>query len=127
MSEETTTYYNSANVALPDTFKGDTWDGLTWAISSVDADDTRFAETLSLVRFQLQDADGVAALTLSSATSGEITINTATANAWSVTVEARKLTITPGEYYYGLEFTNSAGVEKTHLTGTLKVLNDPVV
>lgn len=124
---ETTTLYSTANVKLPDTFKGDTWDGLTWAIDSVDADDTRFAAALSLCRFQLQDLDGNTELTLTSATSGQVTINTATANAWSVTVEPRILSLDAGEYLYGLEFTDADGVVKTYLTGSLTVLADPVV
>lgn len=124
---ETTTLYSSANVKLPDTFKGDTWDGLTWAISSVDPEDTRFASTLSLCRFELQTLSGTSALALSSATAGQVTINTATANAWSVTVEPRVLTLSAGEYLYGLEFTDSAGVIKTYLTGSLTVLADPVI
>lgn len=124
---ETTTLYSSANVKLPDTFKGDTWDGLTWAIASVDADDTRFDSTLTAVRFQLQTLAGVSALSLTSATSGEITINTATANAWSITVEPRILSVTAGEYLYGLEFTDADGVVKTYLTGSLTVLADPVI
>jgi hypothetical protein len=124
---DTTTLNSSANVKLPDTFKGDTWDGLTWEISSVDPDDTRFAANLSLVRFQLQNLANVSALSLSSATPGEITINTATANEWSVTIEPRILTIEAGEYLYGLEFTDADGVVKTYLTGSLTVQHDPVI
>lgn len=124
---ENTTLYSTSNVKLPDTFKGDTWDGLTWELSSVDADDTRFSATLSLCRFELQTLAGVAALSLSSATAGQITINNATANSWSVTVEPRILSIAAGEYLYGLEFTDADGVVKTYLTGSLTVLDDPVI
>jgi hypothetical protein len=124
---DTAIIYSSANVKLPDTFKNDTWDGLTWAISSVDTEDTRFASALSSVRFQLQTVSGTSALTLTSATAGEITINTATANAWSVTIEPRILAIADGEYLYGLEFTDADGVVKTYLTGSLTVLADPVI
>jgi len=124
---ENTTLYSSANVKLPDTFKGDTWDGLTWAIVSVDADDTRFASALSLCRFELQTLAGVAALSLTSATAGQVTINTTTANAWSVTVEPRILSIAAGEYIYGLEFTDADGVVKTYLSGSLTILADPVI
>ena len=118
---------NPLNITLPATFKNDTWDGLTWAITSVDAADTRFAAALSLVRFQLQDSDGTAALTLSSATSGEVTINTATGNAWSVTVDERVLTLAAGIYSFGLEFTDADSVVKTHLAGTLEIKADPVI
>ena len=124
---DTTTLYSASNVKLPDTFKGDTWDGLTWEISSVDADDTRFAAALVGCRFELQTLAGVAALSLSSATAGQITINNSAANAWSVTVESRILSLAAGEYLYGLEFTDADGVVKTYLTGSLTVLADPVL
>jgi hypothetical protein len=124
---DTAIIYSSANVKLPDTFKNDTWDGITWAISSVDSNDSRFASALSSVRFQLQTVSGTSALTLTSATAGEITINTATSNAWSVTIEPRILAIADGEYLYGLEFTDADGVVKTYLTGSLTVLADPVI
>jgi hypothetical protein len=118
---------NPRNITLPSARKSNTWDGLTWAISSVDAGETEFATELSLVRFQLQDSDGNAVLTLSSATTGEVTINTATADAWSVTVEARVLDLTPGIYSFGLEFTDANGDIKTHLAGTQEITRDLVI
>jgi len=84
---------NPKQVVLPPVNKSNTWDGLTWAITSVDADDTEFAAALSLVRFQLQDSSGNIALTLSSANSGEVTINNSTSNTWSVTVDPRILSV----------------------------------
>jgi hypothetical protein len=118
---------NIQNIELPWTVSSNTWDGLTWALTSVDGDDTRFASTLSLVRFQLQDSTGAVALTLTSATAEQVTINTATANAWSVTVEPRILTLTAGVYSFGLEFTDSASVVKTYLAGTLEIKPDRVI
>jgi len=118
---------NLQNIPLPWTITSNTWDGLTWALTSVDAADTRFAAVLSSVRFQLQDSTGAAALTLSSAVSGEITITTATANAWSVTVESRILTLAGGIYSYGMEFTDADGVIKTYLAGTLEIKPDRVI
>ena len=114
------------NQTLPSTVKGDTWDGLTWEITSVDAEDTEFADTLTLARFQLQDDTGAAALTLTSATPGQVTINTATANAWSVTVEPRVLSLDAGSYSWGLELTDSGGVVKTRAGGFIEIIQDPV-
>jgi len=118
---------NIQNIPLPATVSSNTWDGLTWELTSVDAADTRFAAVLSSVRFQLQDGDGNAALTLSSASAGQVTINTATANAWSVTVEPRILSLAPGIYSYGLEFTDADGTVKTYLAGTLQIQPDRVI
>jgi hypothetical protein len=119
---ETNDYCQYAD--LPMTRKGDTWDGLTLAIAS---DDTEFEGTLVTARFQLQDSDGVSALTLSSAVSGEVTINSASPGAWSVTVEPRAITIDAGTYGYGLELTDSNSVVKTRLVGTLPVNPDAVI
>ena len=118
---------NNLNVTLPPARSSNTWDGLTWAITSVDAGETEFAAALSLCRFQLQDSDGAVVLTLSSATSGEVTINAATADAWSVTVEPRILSLTAGIYSFGLEFTDSDGGVKTHLGGTQEFTRDLVI
>jgi hypothetical protein len=118
---------NPRNITLPATFQGDTWGGLTWAITAVDPEVTEFTADLALVRFQLQNTAGSAALTLSSATTGEVTINTATADAWSVTVEARVLDLTPGIYSFGLEFTDANGDIKTHLAGTQEITRDLVI
>lgn len=112
---------------LPETFTGKTWDGLTWVISDVAAEDTEFDAALSLARFQFQDADGAVALTLTSATAGQVTINVATANAWSVTVEPRVLTLTAGTYTYGLETTDANSREKTRMAGTIVLKSDPVI
>ena len=110
---------------LPATFKGCTWDGLTWVISDVDGDDTEFAAALSSASFQLQDADGVSVLSLTSATPGEVTINVATANAWSVTVEPRILSVAAGAYTYALETTDADGRKKPRIAGSIQVKPDP--
>lgn len=115
------------NFVLPDTFKGDTWDGFTWSISDVESNDSEYSATLTLARFQLQSESGTAALTLTSQTSGEVTINTASANAWSVTVEPRILNLDAGTYSYGLETTDADGVVKTRMAGILEIKADPVI
>jgi hypothetical protein len=112
---------------LPETFAGKTWDGLTWTVSAVEAEETEYDAALTSARFQFQDADGAVALTLSSATAGQVTINTATANAWSITVEPRILTLTAGTYTYGLETTDADGREKPRMAGTIVIKPDPVV
>lgn len=109
-------------VTLTPIVQGDTWDGLQCSFSS---DGTAFADDLSLVRFQFQDEDGTSALTLSSAVSGEVTINDA-AN-WTFTVEPRIISIEPGTYSIGIETTDSAGIKKTRIAGTIEIIPDPVI
>lgn len=118
---------NLLNFPLPETFTGKTWDGLTWSVSNVADGDTEFAAALVSARFQLQDADGNADQTLTSATAGQVTLNVTTANLWSVTVEPRVITLAAGTYTYGLETVDANGVEKARMAGTLIIKTDPVV
>jgi hypothetical protein len=111
------------NITLADHIQNDTWDGLTVSASSTG---TAFDGTLALVRMQFQDSAGAAVLTLSSATSGQITISSSTPNAWSFTVEGRALTILPAIYSWGIEMVDDAGIVKTRLAGTKKIKPDPV-
>lgn len=104
-------------------YKNDTWDGFTVALSS---DGTAFAGTLTLVRVAFTNSSGTIALTLSSANSGEITINSATPNSWNFTVEPQVLTLTGDIYSYGVELTDDAGIVKTRLAGIIQIKNDPV-
>ena len=117
----------AGNISLPKTYAGDTWDGLTWAISDA-AGDTEYAGTLTLVRFQLQDSSGAAVLTLTSADPAAVSINSAAPYGWSVTVEPRVLALAPGDYTFGLEFSDDSTTParvKTRLAGTLEILPDP--
>jgi hypothetical protein len=114
------------SIRLPETFKGDTWDGMTWRLADVPAGATEFAGTLTLARFQLQSETGEPALTLSSATAGQVTITNAAPNQWQVTVEPRALTIAAGTYRWGLETTDSTGLVKIRIGGTLKIKPDLV-
>jgi hypothetical protein len=118
---------NPFNITLPTAITGDTWDGMTWTVSDVSPDDTEFAAALVTATFQLQDESGVPVLTLSSAVVGEVTINVATANEWSVTVESRILTLTPGVYSYGLKTVDADDVEKTKVAGILIIEAQPVL
>lgn len=112
-------------VELPCAYKDTTWDGLTWEIQSTDS--TEFASVLSSARFQLKDSSGVAALTLSSAVGGEITLNVTAASQWSITVEDRLMTLNAGVYSWNLETTDAAGKIKNRLIGNLLVKADPVL
>ncbi|MEY3898670.1 MAG: hypothetical protein RLZZ214_4192 [Verrucomicrobiota bacterium] len=118
---------NHLAVTLPDVFQSETWDGITWAIESVDAGETEFASTLASARFQMQDTSGNVALDLTSATEGQVTINESAPNAWSVTVEPRILTLSSGVYSWGFETTDSAGVVKIRLAGSIKIKGDLVI
>jgi hypothetical protein len=116
-------------VTFPETFTGDTWDGFTFVVSDA-AEDTDYAGALTLARCQLQDYTGASALSLSSAVSGQVTINVSSAYLWSVTVEPRILTLSAGTYSVGLELTDNSTSPpriKTRLTGTLQVCSDPVL
>ena len=117
------------SIPLPDVFQGDTWDGLTWEIESVDPDDTEHAGTLTQAIFQLTDSAGAVALTLDSDNVADaVTLNVTTPNAWSVTVEARTMTLAAGSYSWALRmFDDSATPErrKVRIFGTLRVNADP--
>ena len=112
-------------IELPCTFSTCTWPGFTWRIDSTDA--TEFDAVLSSAAFQLQNEDGTAALTLTSATAGQVTLNVTTARAWSITVEPRILSLDPGNYSWALETTDADGVKQPRLLGTLTVKPDPIV
>jgi hypothetical protein len=116
MSCETT---SPPYIQLPSTYKDCTWDGLTWTVTA--SDGTEFADTLSSATFVLKDEDGTAVLTLTSATAGQITLNVTTADAWSLTVEPRILTLSAATYSWTLTTTDSASVVKPRLVGTLQI------
>jgi hypothetical protein len=115
------------NFPLPDAFKGCTWPGLTWTVTAVDDGDTEFAAALVSAKFQMQDSSGNAILTLSSAVSGEVTLNATTANAWSITVEGRIMTAAAGNYTYALETTDADGIVSPRMSGTIRVNPDPTI
>lgn len=112
-------------VELPCAFKDATWDGLTFRIDSTDS--TEFDAVLTSARFQLQNAAGAAALTLTSAVGGEITLNVTSPKLWSITVEKRLLTLDAGIYSWALETTDADGTIKVQLIGTLTVKPDLIL
>jgi len=109
-------------VHLPCTYKDATWDGLTWRITSTDS--TEFDAVLSSAKFQLKDSNGAAALTLTSATAGQVTLNKTAARQWDITVESRILSLDAGIYSWALETTDADGVIKPRLIGDLKINAD---
>jgi hypothetical protein len=109
-------------VHLPCTYKDATWDGLTWRITSTDS--TEFDAVLSSAKFQLKDSNGAAALTLTSATAGQVTLNKTAARQWDITVESRILSLDAGIYSWALETTDANGVIKPRLIGDLKINAD---
>ena len=118
---------NLHGIELPATFKGKKWGGFTWSVTSVDAGDTEFEGVLSLARFQLQNSSGEAVLTLSSATVGQVTLNETAANAWSVTVEPRILSLDAGVYSWGLETTAFGDLPQVQISGSIEIKSDPVI
>lgn len=120
--------YNQS-IPLPSVFQGDTWDGLTWEIESVDADDTEHAGTLTRAVFQLTDSTGSAALHLDSENVADaVTLNETAPNAWSVTIEPRAMLLAAGSYSWALRmFDDSATPErrKVNIFGTLPIKASP--
>ena len=106
---------------LPDTKEGCTWRGLTWTIDGVDADNTQYDATLTLAEFIAQDSTGAVVLTLTSATAGQVTINSSAANSWSVTAEPRILSLTSGFYPFTFFTTDSSGVRAPRWEGTFRI------
>jgi hypothetical protein len=103
---------------------GETWAGLTFAVTS--SDDTEYGETLTRVRMTWKNSAGVAALTLDSNTAGQITITTATPYAWDFTVEPVALSIPAGVYSWAIETTGDGGtVDKDRIAGTQQITTDP--
>lgn len=113
-------------LTLPDAYEGCTWDGLTWTIDSVDDGNTEYAAILSLAEFEFKDSTGVFALALSSTVSGEVTINTASSNAWSVTVEPRAMTLSAGVYSFALVTTDADSVKSPQIIGSIRIHAQPI-
>jgi hypothetical protein len=107
-------------IDLPDTKEGCTWDGLSWAVSDPE-DSTDYAATLALAEFVATDSTGATVLTLTSATSGQVTITTATANAWDITVEPRILSLEAGFYSFTLFTTDSNSRRKPRWEATFRI------
>lgn len=111
-------------IKLDSVASGETWGGFTFTIDS--SDDTDYAAALSRIRMTFKNSSGTAALTLDSNTAGQITIDTATAYAWSFTVEPRTLSLTAGNYSWAVETTDADSVvDKDKLAGTIQITTDP--
>ena len=112
---------------LNPTASGETWAGMTFAITS--SDDTKYADTLTRVRMTwLNSSTGAVALTLDSDAVGEITIDSAVAFAWGFTVIERILSLAAGYYSYAVEVTDSGGIiDKDFIAGTHEITVDPHV
>ena len=112
------------NITLDPVASGETWGGLTFTIDS--SDDTDYAATLSRVRMTWKNDAGTAVLTLDSDTAGQITIEAATAYAWSFTVEPVTLSLVAGFHTWAIETTENGGVkDKDKLAGTIQITADP--
>ena len=112
------------NIELPDIAAGETWGGLTFAITA--SDDTDYAAALSRVRMSWKNYAGTVSQTLDSNTAGHITISTATAYGWVFTVNPRVLSLAAGTYTWAIETTDAGSrVNKDALTGTQQVTPDP--
>lgn len=114
---------NLQSIALDPLASGETWGGLTWTITS--SDDTKYSAALSRVRMTFKNSAGTSVLALDSNVAG-ITINTATAYAWSFTIEPRLISFPEGRYSWAIETTDATGnVDKDRLSGTIQIIPDP--
>ena len=105
---------------LPCCVKNDTWTGFTDAYGS-----SPDGVNLALVRVGFVNEYGATAgLTLSSAVSGQITINNAA--AWNYTIEPVVLNLPVGKWTYGVETTDANGYIATRVSGTIEISVDPV-
>lgn len=104
-------------------YQNDTWGGFSVSITSPS---TFFSGNLDGVRMRFKDADGTSQLLLTD--SDGITIETATANAWTFRVDERKFTMTPGDYTFGVELTDDSAtpVVATWIVGAITIKTDPV-
>jgi len=108
------------NITLPPVVYKDTWSGLTNCSFSLDG--RVFDDNLSSVRMFFKDEQGNVGLELTTA-NNKITIDDA--NAWQFTnnpVSPSLLAV--GNWYWSIETTDSAGVIKTRVFGTISILND---
>ena len=111
-----------AKVVLTPVVTGDTWDGITVALSSTG---TAFAQPLALAEMIFVDLEGAVGLSISSATAAVVINNAAT---WNVTVAPRTVTLADGFWHWSFRTTDSAGTIKTRLSGTITVLpRDPKI
>ena len=113
--------YLPSKYTIPPIKTGDTWDGL--AIKSVKVNNANPANTLSSVAMQFRTLPGATSPSLDlNSTAGGTTIND---NAtWNCTVNSITVSMTPGTYYYDVQFTDSAGKIKTYLEGTWEIDRD---
>ena len=113
------------NITLDPVAAGETWGGLKFTINS--SDDTAYASELTRVRMSWRNSAGTVAQTLDSNVSG-ITIDVATAYAWSFTVEPNLLSLPSGFYTWAIETTDAgAAVDKDLISGTQQITADPHV
>lgn len=107
--------------SLENAIKGNTWPGLSISFTS---DGTTFDEYASVAKFRVVDKDGVEALSLTSPVG--VTIDDA--DAWEFIIDPiTPLTIPAGVYAYAFEVTDNAGVIRTWLAGTWRIVEDAVL
>lgn len=98
----------------------DTWDGLSNV--SFTSTGNAFASPLTLVRMFFRDEENVVGLELSSANS-TITINNA--NSWQFTINpVSPMNLAIGQWYWSIETTDSQGIIKTRVFGTIEITRD---
>lgn len=103
------------NTKLKPIKQGDTWDGITIAMSSTG---TAFTSALTDVEMTFKDNTGTTGLALNVASG--ITINSA--SAWNFTVtQILEFPLAVGTWYWTIKTTDAAGVGKTRNAGSIEV------
>lgn len=105
-----------AIVNLTPIIEADTWDGIAVTFTS---NGSAFASTLAYVTMDFRTPAGLLTQTLSSA-DGEITIDNAA--TWEINVPEIVLSLGDGTWHWSITTTDSEGIIKTRVIGTLPIL-----
>lgn len=110
----------NSNLILKPCVYLDTWDGLPNC--SFTSTGNAFASPLALVRMFFRDENNEVGLELSSANS-RIVINNA--NSWQFTINpVSPMNLAIGQWYWSIETTDSQGIIKTRVFGTIEITRD---
>jgi len=111
-----------AKYDMPAVTRGDQWEGFGVAVL-VNAVAPAVALALVEIHFRATPgATGAPLASLSSANADQIEIISAA--TWAYSVKRQTLALPAGRYYYDIQTTDTAGVVKTYLAGTIKVTQD---
>jgi len=111
-----------AKYDLPGVTRGDEWEGFGVLVL---VNDAAPPVALALVEIHFRatpGATGAPLASLSSADTDQIEITNAA--TWTYLVQKQTLALPAGRFYHDVQTTDTAGVVKTYLAGTIKVTQD---